>query len=241
MLKDQIGLYISPQGVRNRWVIPDIHGCLASFEALLTRIDLQRQDQLFLLGDYIDRGPASRGVLFKVQELQKAGYPVFPLRGNHEEMLLEAYGEYDAKMLARFLKFNKWPEYLEKQPISPQLIDFLESLPFFYNVGNALLVHAGFDFQSPYPYFNTQAMLWIRDWDSRTIPKGTLPIIHGHSPRPLEFIQKAIQDSHPRLPLDNGCVFAGRSERNPRYIGLGKLCAYNLDTQELHTQQNIDF
>lgn len=241
MLEDNIGLYISPEGARNRWVIPDIHGCLGTFEALLQKIDYKPEDQLFLLGDYIDRGPSSRGVLQKILELQQLGYSIFPLRGNHEEMLLEAYREYNPSMFARFLRYNKWPEYLEKEPLSSYLIDFLESLPFFYNVGNALLVHAGFDFRSPYPFFNTQAMLWLRDWNSKHIPLGSLPIIHGHTPRALSSIRESISEHSSKLPLDNGCVFAGRSQRNPRYEGMGNLCAFNLGSRELRVQKNVDF
>lgn len=241
MNKNEIGLFISPEGARNRWVIPDIHGCLASFEALLEKIDCTSQDQIFLLGDYVDRGPQSRGVLLHIMAMQLGGYQIFPLRGNHEAMLLEAHSEYDSKMFARFLKFNKWSEYLEKEPLSPQLIQFLNSLPYFYNVGNALLVHAGLDFESAFPFFDTQAMLWIRDWDPSHIPEGFLPIIHGHTPRPLPEIRTAIKNNKLKIPLDNGCVFARRSPKNPKYEGLGHLCAYNLDTRQLLVQENIDF
>ncbi len=43
----------------NEYVIPDIHGCLLTFKALLKNIKLKKDDRLFLLGDYIDRGPDS--------------------------------------------------------------------------------------------------------------------------------------------------------------------------------------
>ena len=42
-----------------KYAISDIHGCLKSFQALLEKIDLKKEDELFLLGDYIDRGPDS--------------------------------------------------------------------------------------------------------------------------------------------------------------------------------------
>lgn len=73
--------------------ISDIHGCLAELEEALSRIKAKafEGDRLILLGDYIDNGPDSGGVLRRVFELQKTYGPerVIVLRGNHEEMLLE--------------------------------------------------------------------------------------------------------------------------------------------------------
>lgn len=73
--------------------ISDIHGHLAELEEALERIKdkASEGDRLILLGDYIDRGPDSGGVLRRVFGLQKAYGPerVIVLRGNHEEMLLE--------------------------------------------------------------------------------------------------------------------------------------------------------
>ena len=73
-----------------RFAISDIHGCRATFEKMLTEVlQLQKEDTLYLLGDYIDRGPDSRGVIDHIWALQKEGYQVHCLRGNHEQMLLD--------------------------------------------------------------------------------------------------------------------------------------------------------
>jgi len=71
-----------------RYAITDIHGGNLTFQALLRKINLRHSDQLFLLGDYVDRGPDSMGVLETICNLIDAGYDVRPLRGNHDEMLL---------------------------------------------------------------------------------------------------------------------------------------------------------
>ena len=69
--------------------IGDIHGCSKALAALVEAIRPTQQDTLIFLGDYIDRGPDSRGVLEQVIAL--AGRcSVVPLRGNHEELLLAA-------------------------------------------------------------------------------------------------------------------------------------------------------
>ena len=77
----------NPKG--KRYVITDIHGYYATFCELLDQIKLKKHDQLFLLGDFIDRGRQGKEVLDKVISLIDEGYAIYPLRGNHEEMLLD--------------------------------------------------------------------------------------------------------------------------------------------------------
>jgi serine/threonine protein phosphatase 1 len=69
--------------------IGDIHACSAALAALVRAIDPTAGDTLVFLGDYIDRGPDSRGVLEQVIALEQRCI-VVPLLGNHEEMLLAA-------------------------------------------------------------------------------------------------------------------------------------------------------
>lgn len=73
------------------FAIGDIHGCLDALTALLSHIAPSAGDRLVFLGDYVDRGPRSCGVLDRVTELHRAGLAVC-LLGNHEEMLLDAVG-----------------------------------------------------------------------------------------------------------------------------------------------------
>ena len=69
--------------------IGDIHGNLDQFDALLEAITLTPDDHLILLGDYVDRGPDSAGVLKRILSLQKTHH-VTAIKGNHEEMMLAA-------------------------------------------------------------------------------------------------------------------------------------------------------
>lgn len=69
--------------------IGDVHGCLTALDTLLGFIALKSDDHLIFLGDYIDRGPDSKGVLDRVIQLRLTGQ-VETLRGNHELMLLGA-------------------------------------------------------------------------------------------------------------------------------------------------------
>jgi serine/threonine protein phosphatase 1 len=69
--------------------IGDIHGCLRSLIALLDAVSPQPEDKIITLGDYVDRGPDSRGVLDHLIGLHDEGRLV-ALRGNHDLMMLEA-------------------------------------------------------------------------------------------------------------------------------------------------------
>ena len=68
--------------------IGDIHGCLTAFDALLELVSPQPEDQIVTLGDYVDRGPNSCGVLDRLIELH-AGGRLIALRGNHDMMMLD--------------------------------------------------------------------------------------------------------------------------------------------------------
>ncbi|MCA9209294.1 MAG: serine/threonine protein phosphatase [Planctomycetales bacterium] len=70
-------------------VIGDVHGCAKALEALLRVVDPQVDDTVIMLGDYVDRGPASRGVIERIIQLGDECNLV-PLMGNHEIMLLAA-------------------------------------------------------------------------------------------------------------------------------------------------------
>lgn len=79
--------------------IGDIHGCSTALNALLATVSPGPDDQIIALGDYVDRGPDSRGVLDRLIALQ-AGGRLIPLRGNHDMMMLEARNGHDIGWLA---------------------------------------------------------------------------------------------------------------------------------------------
>ena len=69
--------------------IGDIHGCSAALHAFLDSLRPRPEDTIITLGDYINRGPDTRGVLDRLIDLGRRCRLV-PLLGNHEQMLLEA-------------------------------------------------------------------------------------------------------------------------------------------------------
>jgi serine/threonine protein phosphatase 1 len=79
--------------------IGDIHGCLGAFNELLLWVQPNPADVVIALGDFVDRGPDTRGVLDRIIELKRS-LNLICLRGNHEEMMVEARqgGRSDRKM-----------------------------------------------------------------------------------------------------------------------------------------------
>jgi serine/threonine protein phosphatase 1 len=71
--------------------IGDIHGCLGALDELLAWVKPAPDDLVITLGDYVDRGPDTRGVLDRLIALKQDGMKLVCLRGNHEIMMLEAW------------------------------------------------------------------------------------------------------------------------------------------------------
>jgi len=77
-----------------KWVIPDIHGCAKTLSTLIeNQIKPHKNDHLIFLGDYIDRGPDSKGVIDYIMNLERNEYNVTALLGNHEDYCVRAYDE----------------------------------------------------------------------------------------------------------------------------------------------------
>jgi serine/threonine protein phosphatase 1 len=213
----------------SRYAVSDIHGCLKTFKYLLEKeLQLKPTDTLYLLGDYIDRGPDSKGVLDYIMELQKEGFSLKALRGNHEEMLLQS--RTDPAYLSTWL-FNGGKETLESfkvttpQQVPEEYSDWMENLKFFIALDDYLLVHAGFNFQAPDPFADTEAMLWTRSFEPDKALLGTRKIIHGHTPVSLDqMATKVASPDFNVLSIDAGCVYTGR---------FGHLAALDLDSLEL--------
>lgn len=221
------------------YVISDIHGCYRTFRTLVEEgIQLTKSDQLFLLGDYVDRGPSSKAVLDYILDLMENDYQIFPLRGNHENDLLE-FSRGEPRFLLWHLNKHKYPDVVENGKLLDRYIDFFDTLPYYYELDDYYLVHAGFDFKAENPFENKTAMLWLRYFSPSPGQLNGKRVIHGHDPVYMETIIDHIENNHVSIPLDNGAAYVGRNKLYDT-SRLGKLCAFDLDTHQLHTQRNID-
>ncbi|EAY26746.1 metallophosphoesterase [Microscilla marina] len=228
-----------------RFAIGDVHGCFKTLHYLVTEvIQLTQDDQLFLLGDYINRGPDSPGVLHFLIYLQQNGYQVFPLRGNHEQMLLDDWKDYQRLHSTQYQSHVKnWTlnnAFIDKNgQLMPELDKFLNNLPYYYELNDFYLVHAGFDFDLGVPHAleDFERMLWVRYFEPDYAIIQQKPILHGHTTRSIDEIQASVKDRTGAIPLDNGCYKSLREIYNPYY---GSLCGLNLDSFELVVVENMD-
>ena len=217
------------------FVIGDIHGCAATLRRLVDgTLRPSPDDRIYLLGDLIDRGPDSKGVLDFIFELRGRGLSVSSVRGNHEEMCLQA-GD-DLYCLELWIA-NGGLATLESFQAAdlgdiPRLYrDLLGSLPLYILLDDFVIVHAGLNFDQPSPFDDTSAMLWTRSpvVDRQRI--GGRRLICGHTPVTRSRLEASLDSS--RIMLDNGCVFGGRPE-------MGCLAALELESMTVQYQENID-
>ena len=224
---------------KRKFAISDIHGCSKTFKALLEKIAYSKADELYLLGDFIDRGPDSKGVIDFVIGLREAGHIVYCLRGNHEEMLLK--GLKDMKSLQMWhvnggLETLNSFETKSVSEIPGKYINWFNSLGHYFEVDEYILVHAGLNFRIENPLRDEEAMMWIRRWYSQIDYEwlGDRIIIHGHTPTDffdiLEDYNNLEENRH--LVIDGGCVYKDR--------GFGDLVAFELGQKEIFVQKNIE-
>lgn len=174
--------------------IGDIHGCSKALRALLESVRPERDDTLVLLGDYVDRGPDSRGVLEELMQVRQSCHMI-ALRGNHELMML------GARILP--LPPDPWlscgghatlQSYGGRLSAIPDShLDFLCSLRSHYETPSAIFVHAGYVHDRDMHEQPSQSLYW--DHLSATPP-------HPHHSGKTVFVGHTPQENG--QPLDLG-------------------------------------
>jgi serine/threonine protein phosphatase 1 len=217
----------------NDWVIPDIHGCIRTLNALIDRLNLGQYDRLFLLGDYVNKGPASDQVLDRILDIRKS-YEVTTLRGNHEQMILDFAGMSKYEFEYHLTNLNSMALTDNNLTLKADYRRFFQKLPYYIELPDYFLVHGGFDFQAEHTFREFERMIWLRNMKPDFEKLMGKRVIHGHIPHALDQIKRNIDQNNLIIPLDNGCVYHDRS-------GLGNLLALELNTMNLMIQQNIDF
>lgn len=232
---ERIGVRIDPpENGGRRLVITDIHGCANTFIKLVEKIGLNENDQLFLLGDFINRGPRSKELLDFIMMLTDEGYSIYPLMGNHEETVLHII-QNKPEQLKLLLKSRNSANLLNKHKrFRKRFFRFIRALPYYYELDDFYLVHAGFDLKQEKPFTDTHAMAWVRNFSlEKKLNKKR--VIFGHTPTKLSKISASIDANAKSICLDNGCSHT--------YLGkeYGRLICYDLDSRKLYKQKNIDY
>jgi serine/threonine protein phosphatase 1 len=199
--------------------IGDVHGCADLFEQTLAP-HLGSGAELIFLGDLIDRSPehdGDRRVVERVRQLQEhpdayglAGVTV--LRGNHEQMLLDALQEQDAGDATELWEWNGGdPAFL---PVAREHQDWLETLPLTAIRGDHLFVHAGVRPEVPLQEQQADDLLWIRRPFLTRNHGLPYTVVHGHTFRRDYRITRLPH----RIGIDTGAFMSGRLTALPLSI-----------------------
>ena len=220
-----------PSGLRV-YSIGDIHGCLSE---LLEILELIQQDikenpvddwRIVFVGDYVDRGPMSSGVIEQLVSLRAKSDQYVFLRGNHDDyfwsFLVDPHRSSDMWFNngaeATFVSYGAsiqpggasqndldrlHGQMLRKVPRSH--LDFLGALPMRYEIGDYLFVHAGV---RPNVALNEQSdhdLMWIRQPFLRHEGSFGKVVVHGHTPN-----EPDMEIRNNRINLDTMAFITGR-------------------------------
>lgn len=208
------------------YAIGDVHGCAGRLIELhrLIAADLQSQPAvrplLVHLGDYIDRGRESATVVrLLASGPVLAGVPMVNLRGNHEQMMLDALSG-SRRAVEHWLDNNaettlrSWgtsatrPVSEWNAALTPSDHAFVSNLPLHHQVDGYLFVHAGVRPGVTLARQTAEDMLWIRegflDWRGPMLPEQPeLAVVHGHTPEDRPTVARH------RIGIDTGAVKGG--------------------------------
>ncbi|WP_354571592.1 metallophosphoesterase family protein [Halalkalibacter oceani] len=209
-------------------MISDIHGCYNEFKKLLGKVKYNSvNDQLILLGDYIDRGKDSKKVVEFVKELVEV-YGAIALRGNHDQMVqdwirkpakltewyfrnggfetIKSYiptAEEDVWYLDTYVKWANmfWTEFNEHT-------EFLSSLPYYHEDDKHIYVHAGINpMLQDWKQTSREEFIWIRDEFLDGDHKQNKTVVHGHTPCLHLHDTEDIYFGDKKIGVDGACAY----------------------------------
>ena len=204
------------------YAVGDIHGWASLLDQLREMIladaaaSTAEDKVIVYLGDYIDRGPDSRGVIERLLEAPLPGFESVHLLGNHETMMLEflengknsalwGYNGGDATLesydLPAGLATSAAGPERGREAIPAAHVDFLSGLPRHHREGDYLFVHAGIRPGVPLERQREDDLIWIREPFLESEEDFGMVVVHGHTPR------RAVQLRDNRIGIDTG-VFA---------------------------------
>lgn len=211
------------------YAIGDVHGCIDLLDKLLAEIEADHRARpdarglIVLLGDLIDRGPDSRGVIERASTLAPEGFRVIALAGNHEEILLRIlHGE--SGQIADWLKFGGIetlasygldgeevarlaPDQAQSRIVAaiPQAHRrYLGLLGDTFRFGDYLFVHAGIRPGIPLDAQSLHDLRWIREPFLSDRRDHGMTVVHGHT------ISEGVEEVGHRIGIDTGAYASGR-------------------------------
>ena len=234
--------YITPQSGGRQLLIGDVHGCSHTFKALIRRINLQKNDQLILLGDLINKGSDSKGVIDYILELQESGFEIYTIRGNNESLLLKVLKKNEKRIERLSIRFGVTNLFKKgSYKLKKRYKRFLKSTLFYIESDGFYAVHAGFDYSSYNPFNDSFQMLWMRNFKADAELQKSKPVIHGHRVYPYKKIKNYIEKNALALPLDNGCVLGNKNKLYGRLVCLDFTNKVIIKQRNIEDEARVDF
>lgn len=227
------------------YAVGDIHGCLTETKTLLQKIktdnDYRDAAETFVifLGDLVDRGPDSRGVIEHLMDFPYSFAKPLYIMGNHEEMMVRSLmGE--PNLLPEWLKYGGYAcaesygvpraqlldqepniiEYMLRSAIPRKHVDFLGEFLDYVHFGDFLFTHAGIRPGVPLEKQNARDLKWIRDPFLQYSGDLGVTVVHGHT------ISDEVEYRSNRIGVDTGAYKTGV---------LSALCVDGSDVTVLNT------
>ena len=164
--------------------IGDIHGCLKALDGLIEEIDPQAHDRLIFLGDYVDRGPDSKGVIERLLELRKRCDAIC-LLGNHEIIFRSVLGGFPAETWLGIGGHQTLASYGGTlQSVPTNHLEFLHSLLPYFETARDLFLHANYDAALPLTEQTEQMLFWEHLGEKLPFPHCSgKHVFLGHTPQ----------------------------------------------------------
>lgn len=209
-------------------MISDIHGCLDPFNQLLEAVNYQSsKDQLILIGDYVDRGPKSKEVVARVMELVNQHHAV-ALRGNHDQRLVDLIRTDDERVKSKFMEhggiqtIHSYCDFVGKDVNLASIaeakqyiyehyndqIEFLSSLPLYYEDEHHIYVHAGLN--PKFVNWKDQPVndfMYIKNEFIKSKTRVNKKVIFGHTRAAEIHGSPDIWFHQDKIGIDGGCAY----------------------------------
>ncbi len=195
------------------FAIGDIHGMKDEAVALIESLPIAEQDLVIFLGDYIDRGYDSKGVVEYLLWFREKHPNTIFLRGNHEDMFLSFIEE---EFSEEIYFYNGGEKTLKSYGIPPSQyhyakryiplshLNFLKSLPLYHETEDYIFVHAGLRPGVPLYAQDPEDLLWIRYEFIYSKEDFGKRVIFGHTAFKEPLIMKN------KIGIDTGLVYGGK-------------------------------
>ncbi len=140
-----------------------MHGCSTALAEILRQIDPRPEDQIITLGDYVNRGPDTRGVIEQLLALRNR-CRLIPLLGNHDKVLLDTLAgrtdEYIFERIGGQATLDSYGPGTQLSDLPAEHIAFLRSCRMCFETEAHLFAHAGYDPARPLSETDGNTLLW---------------------------------------------------------------------------------